>query len=225
MVNLLTEEKETSGETTNVSEPRKQNRSLKRDGQGKKMNESLKMIIVLGLLALIASAMLAVVNYYTKIDENQQIKDEIDAVYPSGIRDEVDVSSISDYMGAEIKAYFIAEDGANIIVAKANKADKVCYNAAGITIIVIIKEGKIDRVLSFSHSETPGLGEKALREDYLDQYNGINTDLIFIPEGEFISSSEDSYFNPSLVSGATYSSNGVSLAVKAAVRAYRSRGN
>ena len=64
-----------------------------------------------------------------------------------------------------------------------------------------------------------------MREDYLDQYNGINTDLIFIPEGEFISSSEDSYFNPSLVSGATYSSNGVSLAVKAAVRAYRSRGN
>jgi len=225
MVDLLNEKKENLVEETNNFEPMKDNGSLKRHFKGKKINESLKIIIVLGLIAMVASTMLAVVNFYTKIDENQQILDEIGSLYSSEISTTVDVSSISNYLGTEIKAYYIADDGANIIVAKANKGDKVCYNATGITIIVIIKEGLIEKVVSFSHSETPGLGERALREEYLNQYEGINTDLIFIPEGDFISTPEFNYFNPSVITGATYSSNGVSLAVKAAVKAYRSRGN
>lgn len=187
--------------------------------------ESLRIIIVLGLIALVSATLLSVVNFFTKIDQNQQMLDKIENLYSSPVRDNIEITGFANYYGTEIQGYFIAEDGASIIISKALKGGKVCYNAEGISLIVVIKDNCIVTVHSFAHSETPGLGEKALREDHLKQYFGLEVDAFYIVEGDIISgpgSSGD--FNPVLVTGATYSTNGVNLAVKAAVRAYKKLG-
>jgi Na+-translocating ferredoxin:NAD+ oxidoreductase RnfG subunit len=185
------------------------------------LNESLKIVLVLGVLALIAAILLSVVNYYTKIDASVIIRETIGQSYSSSIKKEINIDNLSQYSGTEIIKAYEAEDGAIIIVSKALKGEKVCYNADGITIIVVIKDNKLIKIVPFAHSETPGLGEKALKEDHLRQYEGLSTQDFYIQTGESISSGDtDNYFNPTIVSGATYSSNGVNLAVKAAVRTY-----
>lgn len=186
-----------------------------------KLNESMKIVFVLGILALVSAILLSIMNYYTKIDEEVLIRDSIGASYSSPITEELDIDNYDQYTGTQILKAYEAQDGAIILVSKALKGNKVCYNADGITLIVIIKDKVLINVISFAHSETPGLGEKALKEDHLSQYEGLSTEDFLISTGEGISSGNSSdYFNPVIVSGATYSTNGVNLAVKAAVRAY-----
>lgn len=209
--------------TTNNELEKKSERKKK----GKfKFNESIKIVLVLTIIAAISASLLALVNKYTKQDKDLVIKTKIEEKYSAKLKEKVDISSYRPTEKTVIEAYYIAENDAHIVVAKAEKSDKIAYNAAGVELIVIIKDNKIEEIHTLSHSETPGLGTKALNNDYYKQYIGVSLDRFNIDSGPVLESpSSSAFFTPKIVTSATYTSNAVHVAVKAAVRVVKTMGD
>lgn len=142
----------------------------------------IKPIIVLTLICLVASTALALTNNKT-VDAiakvNQQKLDDAKAVVlPKGTKGEA-------YEG----------------VAKSFGGD--------LSVMVgVDKSGKITGVTVTGHSDTPGLGTKAMTVDYLKQYVGLSD----IKAGHI---NDDNQVDA--ITGATISSNGVYGAVKNAL--------
>ncbi|HOB64928.1 MAG TPA: FMN-binding protein, partial [Clostridia bacterium] len=96
---------------------------------------------------------------------------------------------------------------------------KKAYNAAqGITLFVIIRDGRIAKVANYSSSETPGLGSKALEGAYLEQYVGMRASRL--ASGDDVTSPSIPPLDIKYISGATKSSTGVRIAVEAAAAFY-----
>ena len=129
-------------------------------------SESFKAVAVLAIIALVTSLILSVVYRFTAIDEAEAMRKKINDVYNAGTITPIDVSGYDNKADSVILNAFMAEDGACVVVSKTKKA---CNAAQGITLFVIIKDGRIAKVANYSSSETPGLGSKALEGAYLEQ--------------------------------------------------------
>ena len=190
----------------------------------KKLNvskESVRIVVCLGVIALVASLLLAVVNLFTQVDEAAELRKAIGEAYAEAeIASEVDLKDFENTDGTEVLNVFVATDGAYIILTHVAKADKVGYNAEGVSMLVIIRDDEIIKLSGYSHSETPGLGANAFKDKHLDQYIGLTTDRFDVYEGEQIVAPDGGYFTPVKVTSATYTTNAVFLAVNASVRAY-----
>ncbi|NMA59811.1 MAG: FMN-binding protein [Clostridiales bacterium] len=189
----------------------------------KGLNESAKIVLAISILALVAALLLSIINHYTKQDADKAMRDVIAKVYDSPVESWVNLSNYKPVEKTQIETYGKAEDGAHIVISKSEKG----YNAAGVSLVVVIKDGKISKVAVFSHSETPGLGDKALKETYFEQYIGISIDR-FVTDDDYIitsPSSNDGIFKPQFVSGATRTSTAVQEAILAAVRVVKYYGD
>ncbi len=183
--------------------------------------ESVRIVVCLGVIALVASLLLAVVNIFTQVDEAAELRKAIGDVYAEAeIEREIDLKDYDDTDGTEVLNAFVATDGAYIILTHVAKADKVGYNAEGVSMLVVIKDGAIIKLSGYSHSETPGLGANAFKDKHLNQYVGLTVDRFDVSDGAQIIAPESGYFTPVKVTSATYTTNAVFLAVKASVRAY-----
>ena len=92
-------------------------------------------------------------------------------------------------------------------------------------VITVIKEGVIVKVAGYSHSETPGLGANAFKEDYLAQYAGVSVKDVYVPDDLKLTFPDTTgKFTPEKVTSATYTTNAVFAAVKGAVKAYNELG-
>lgn len=89
------------------------------------------------------------------------------------------------------------------------------YNADGIDVLVIIKEGKVLSVKPIAINETPGLGTNVENESFLEQFTGKSDTLSAVK-----AAAKDNEINA--YTGATKSSKGVTNAVNTAIRAYNS---
>ncbi|MBR2349605.1 MAG: FMN-binding protein [Clostridia bacterium] len=179
--------------------------------------ESIRLIVVLAVIALISSLLLAVINMFTQVDEAQKLRDAIGEAYSSPLTDRVfDLSNYENLEKTEVSDMFEAEDGAIIILSKSTN----CYNASkGVQLLVIIKEDKIIDIISYAHSETPGLGTNALTDSYLNQYCVYSVYDFGYVEGRLTDTTPVGKSVPAYT-GATKTSNGVKDAVTAAARAY-----
>lgn len=180
-------------------------------------SDSFKAIAILAVFALLSALVLSVVHRFTVVDQTEVLKQKIGEAYSaSPIKSEFDLESYQNIENSEILNAFSTEDGACIIVSKSKKA----YNAGtGITLFVIIKDGKIIDVIDYASSETPGLGTKALKDTYLAQYVGVKAEDIAYRVA-FESPSDTSSVDIRFITGATKSSVGVNISVEAAATFY-----
>lgn len=177
------------------------------------MSPSLKIVVVLTAVALIAGLLLSVVHMFTQVDEEARFREKLGNLYGGALTDKAfDIAICTPTAESEIIGVYQAENGAAVILSKSKKA----FDAAtGIELIVIIKDRKVEAVYLNKAAETPGLGTKALTNAHLAKYAGYSVDA-FNTGGESIGTS----VSVPGVTGATKSSNGVRIAVEAAVRAY-----
>lgn len=204
----------------------------------KKLKNGKEILIIVAVLTSIAIAsglLLGVMNKLTYVDQTQALIDKIGELYDSPITP-LEIDDYNNIEDTEILNAFIADDGAYIVESKSDKA----YSSDGLKLIVIIKEGKIVAINGKGNSETPGLGTKALDDNYLNNYIGIDYDYfsesssyetdndtgINIEWGLTTDTDDDSSATPTAsteieaISGATKSSNGVKYAVQAALAFY-----
>lgn len=188
-------------------------------------NESVKIVVSLTVIALVAALLLACVNLFTKVDENEELQKAIAENYSSPIAQEISAEGYVNLNGTELQAAYIAEDGAYIFLVHVSKGNRIGYSADGVGVITVIKDGVIVKVAGYSHSETPGLGANAFKEDYLAQYAGVAVKDIYIPDDLNLTFPDTTgAFTPEKVTSATYTTNAVFAAVKGAVRAYNKLG-
>lgn len=101
---------------------------------------------------------------------------------------------------------------------KAGMAVTAQYKGFGGAVKVMIgidAEGKITGVTITEHGETPGLGTKAMTEEYLAQYQGV---------GEVVGGHIKSDSNIDAVTGATISSNAIYCSVEEALKQFEKCG-
>lgn len=185
--------------------------------------EDIMIVVALSVLALVAALILSVVNMFTYVSESESIERAL-AKSNIEIEKSYEISqfaNLESFPESEIIYIGKAEDESRVFITKALKTKNSCYNAEGISLIVVIKNDIITFVNSYKHAETPGLGSKALEINYLNQYKNLNVNGFKVsskPLIELPNSGGD--FNYSNVTSATYSSIGVNVAVKSAVKAY-----
>lgn len=208
------------------------------------IKEILVIIAVLTGIAVVSGLLLGVMNKFTYVDETEALIEDIEKIYESPISEQINITDYENIEDTEILNAFIAENGAYIINSKSEKA----YSSEGLKLLVIIKDGEIVASDGKGNDETPGLGTKALSEDYLENYEGISYDYFSDEEedGESNNSGDGIEFDWSLsidinsetgdtsgatsinegsdridaISGATKSSVGVEYAIKAALKFY-----
>jgi len=183
----------------------------------KKYKDSIKTVLVLGIIALISGLLLSMVNSITQIDENAVLAEKIAKAYPdSAIKREISVEGYENLSGSVILKAYVAEDNAVIILSHSKKA----YSSAGLDMLVIIKDNIIIGLFKYKASETPGVGSTVLNSLYLNAYIGVDIskyNVIELNKG----ADTESIKNVDAISGATITSKAVNSAVNGAIKFYQ----
>lgn len=135
------------------------------------MNTSLRMIIVLGLIAAISAGVLAGVNLLTApmIEENAKTR------LQNTLAQVIDADEFVQQEGTEYDLWH-AMKGSNL-VGYVVMITGQGYSSAGVDILIGLNtEAVVQGVHIFSHSETPGLGDKIQGGDFLSQFAGKGLD-------------------------------------------------
>lgn len=179
--------------------------------------EYVKPSLVLVLICLVVSFALSQIYAGTLpiIEANTaKAADEARAVVlPEG-------GSFKAYEGElapEIVDYYSADNGSGVAITSTAQS----YGGLITVMVGIDAKGAITGVKVMAHADTPGLGTKAMTEDYLSQYKGkTSADILEGQEGVTIKS------NPNLdaITGATISSNGVYHSVQNALKQFAEAG-
>ena len=168
------------------------------------MNTSLRMILVLGLIAAIAAGLLAGVNVWTGpiIEENTAIR------LQNTLARVIDADDFIEQEGTEFRLWH-AEKGGNL-VGYVVRLTGQGYSSSGIDILVGLNtEAVVKGVHIFSHTETPGLGDKIEAPGFLGQFNdlGLEDPIASGPDGDVDS-----------ITGSTSSAMAVIASVRRAVQ-------
>ena len=178
--------------------------------------------LVLVIIAGVAGALLGLVNHYTEVDEDELIARKATAVYDGALErlsvDESYEAPLDDSFGEVLGVYVPKAEGKNtyVIVARGVGAYK-----GSLELLVNITNGEIVKIASYEANETPGLGSKALKEEYFEQFYkkkiSPDTPLFKLVKGD--AHGEE----VSAVTGASKSSTAVTNAVNVAVKWYQMR--
>ncbi len=173
-------------------------------------NEKIKPTLVLIIICLVISSSLAGTYAMTKpiIDANaKKIADEArKKVFPESTSFKPGKSDVD-----RVTEYYVAEGKTGVVVTCLSKS----FGGDISVMVGIDKEGKITGVTVTDHKDTPGLGTKAMAEDYLAQYKGKNGfGAAYIKDDK----------NVDYIVGATISSNAVYQAVSLAEKAFKESG-
>ena len=185
--------------------------------------EILMTALVLVVIAGIAGALLGLVNHFTEVDEDELIARKATAVYDG---------DLMKYVAEEgFNAPIEGGDGevVGVYVPKGNDSDVYVLVARGtgaykgtLEILVNITGGKVVKIATYEANETPGLGSKALQEDYFKQFYNKPITQDF-PGFALVKRSAAASDEVSAVTGASKSSTAVTNAVNAAVKWYQMR--
>lgn len=171
------------------------------------MKEHIKTSLILAIVCIIsASALGYFYKLTTPIIEKRQIEDQL------SLQREV-LPQASDFKEVKLnnKSIYIGISDGKVIGGVA-KVEIKGYGGTIELIVGVDNAGKVTGVRVLSHSETPGLGEKATKSDYLSQFIGKGTSELN---------------NVKFITGATISSrairNGVDEGIKSILEAVRSQ--
>ena len=177
----------------------------------------VKCVVVLAVIALVASALLGVMNWLTYVDPNETIMKEVATYYGVSLED----VSVEENMskGTNVNNCFVAKDG--------DKTLGYCFYAVGTgakdgtmeLLVYINNEGVITEIECYAQGETAGYYDKVEKANK-SKYVGIDCDDV---ETINLIGSKDTPAGKgeiNALSGATYTSKGYHNAVAAAVNSY-----
>lgn len=177
----------------------------------------VKCVVVLAVIALVASALLGVMNWLTYVDPNETIMKEVATYYGVSLED----VSVEENMskGTNVNNCFVAKDG--------DKTLGYCFYAVGTgakdgtmeLLVYINNEGVITEIECYSQGETAGYYDKVEKANK-SKYVGLDCDDV--ETIKLIGSKDIPAGNGEInaLSGATYTSKGYHNAVAAAVNSY-----
>lgn len=178
----------------------------------KKMNlkEILIPTIALFVICLVATALLAFTNSATqdKIAQNaiQTENASRKIVLPSG-------ASFSEVEALDDVSYCIGSDETGNEVGYVFTSGAKGYGGTVSVMVGVDLEGNITGVEILSHSETPGLGANAVKQDYKDRFVGKNGTLT-------VDKTSNEGQNVQAITAATITSKAVVAAVNSALEAF-----
>ena len=177
----------------------------------------VKCVVVLAVIALVASALLGVMNWLTYVDPNETIMKEVASYYGVSLED----VSVEENMskGTNVNNCFVAKDG--------DKTLGYCFYAVGTgakdgtmeLLVYINNEGVITEIECYAQGETAGYYDKVEKANK-SKYVGIDCDDV---DALKLIGSKDTPAGKgeiNALSGATYTSKGYHNAVAAAVNSY-----
>ena len=166
---------------------------------------SLKLLLICAVIAGVVSFVYSVtIDAYNQNLENEK-KLALTGIFAESDSDVIDYETMTNSNPAVNDIYYISKNGEGAgfcvnITAKGFGGDMtlmIGYNY----------DGSLKGVQVISHSETPGVGTKALVSEHLSQYNGKSGELTI---------AKGTSADISAVSGATISSKAVHAAVNSA---------
>ena len=138
------------------------------------MKEYLKYGLVLLVVAAISTGVLAFVNSITAplIEENKQIAraNAQRAVFPE--------ANSFQSVESEIIEYYEALDVENRLLGYVVEAIGIGYNGAIKSMVGLDLDFRIKGVTVLEQSETPGLGDKITKIDFLNHFNNLHAHFI-----------------------------------------------
>ncbi|MDD2215925.1 MAG: FMN-binding protein [Eubacteriales bacterium] len=168
--------------------------------------------LILVIICLVITAALAVTYQITKpIIEEINIKNANIArseVLPDGAGS---FTALETVLMDNVLEIYQADNGSGLVITTIDKG----FGGKMVVMIGVNNQGEIQGVKITNHSETPGLGTKAMTSDHLSQYIG-NTDIT--------NTGEAGKANVDAVTGATVSSNAIFRAVETALEQYEQLG-
>jgi electron transport complex protein RnfG len=172
------------------------------------------MKITLGLVAIfvVAGLIMALTYKYTYPVRFQAEKMEKENALKEMAPDATDPIKVAGNWSANNKPYeyFEATAGGKPVAFIASTAGKG-YSSFIKMLVSLSPDLKIRDVKILGHEETPGLGDQVEDKNFLDQFKGKSLSQIVLVKGE-------TKENIQAVSGATYSSRGVTKGVKDAAQ-------
>lgn len=188
----------------------------------KLLKEILISVLTLGVISLISGAILGLVNYFTYIDEDEQISRVTDKIYSSGV-----------YTGSE-ELTLISLEGYNqdykegSIVNVFSAGDTYVIHSIGyggydddFQVLVCVSGNVINSIACYSSGETPGVGSRVFNEDTLNSY--CNKDISTF-DSFTLTKAPQSDGEIEVITGATKSSTALINAVNVAISWYKSMG-
>ena len=139
--------------------------------KNKKIMEQLRLVLVLTLIAAFSGGILAVVNHLTepRIKElERQATNEALAICLPGAGDFQKEESLPAGAGADVSEVYLGyvnNEPAGVVV----KVEPRGYGGKISMMVGVTAGGKVAGVKILSHSETPGLGAKIKKDDFLQQ--------------------------------------------------------
>ncbi len=188
-------------------------------GKAKKFfgNEIIKCTLVLVAIAVIAGALLGVLNWVTYVDPDGAIMEKVSAYYGVALENVSKSEDLANY--DNINAVFSASDDSGVV--------GYCYYSVGTgakdgtleLLVYIDKDGIIKEIAVYAQGETAGYFAKVEKANK-SKYIGIDVDEI---EGLTLIKGDSDIANGIIdsVSQATYTSRGYHNAIAAAVSAYK----
>lgn len=168
--------------------------------------------IILLIICLVISGALAATHQITAPQIEKINKETADAARMEVLPEADSFTPATGELPEGVAEYYVADNGAGVVVTAQNKS----FGGTITVMIGIDAEGAITGVKVTDHSDTPGLGTKAMDAGYLSQYQDLTA------LGDVDNIKKDSSVDQ--VTGATVSSNGIYGAVKYALAAYKEMG-
>jgi len=176
------------------------------------MKEMLKITLSLVAIFVVAGLIMGLTYKYTYPVRFQAEKKEKEEALKEMAPDASDPIKVAGNWTADNKPYeyFEATTSGKPVAYIASTAGKG-YSSYIKMLVSLSPELKIRDVKILGHEETPGLGDQVEDKTFLDQFKGKSLEQIKLVKGE----TKD---NIQAVSGATYSSRGVTKGVKEAAQ-------
>ena len=172
------------------------------------MMDKIKSIVVLSVVCVIAAGGLAYVNKLTYEARNPAISPAMVKALnlllpPHDNQLENDVLTVGE------NKYYVAKQGAEVAAYAFESANSTGYNkTAPIKVLLVVNaKGELSAVSVLGHKETPGLGDKAAKPAFLDQFKAKS-----LKTAKFAVKKDGGEIEQ--ISGATVTSRAVTLAVK-----------
>ncbi len=167
--------------------------------------------IVLVVICLVISAALVFTNGATAPQIAKINKEQADATRASVLTEADSFTEYDGKLNSGISEVYFADNKTGAVVTSVASS----YGGDITVMVGIDAEGAITGVKVTAHSDTPGLGTKAMTDEYLGAYKGIK---------ELAAESVKDSSDVDYIVGASISSNGVYTAVRNALQQYKDCG-
>lgn len=186
------------------------------------MKYILKPFIVLSLIAIVAGALLGFVNDITYVSPEELLKPKLILAYKDADSfnevksDSFDLSKVG-YSEGKVEAMYIPVKGGVEV------PNTYLYSASGagsypVTLLIVVVDNKITNMVVVATKGTPGIGDKAYKDKFTNQFK--NKDITTIDAFEVVKVAETE-FEVSSVAGSTKSCDAVTNAVNNAIRCHK----